>query len=181
MLRQQRQNGAAYAYHFPVQPSRTRGVTVGLVIILALGGFADSAAQSRSFVFAGLSSNTTMAELKERYPRSTFVDTLVYVSEQESHDSISTIALGYNGALHTLTITFERQRARRLTYPTCEQIVSVITNQYGAPTNVVDAQEEQTRNRQLQWKTAGESLTLHCFRLPKQPLYAERITIVSAT
>jgi len=97
--------------------------------IIALGAFVGSKAQSRSFVFAGLSLNTTMADLNERYPRSTFVDTLVYVSEQESHDSISTIGLGHDGALHTLAITFERQRAGRLTYPACEQLVSLITNQ----------------------------------------------------
>jgi hypothetical protein len=43
------------------------------------------AAQPEFFTFAGLSLRTTMADLKERYPSSTALDTLVYLSRR--HDS----------------------------------------------------------------------------------------------
>jgi hypothetical protein len=59
-----------------------------------------------------------MAELRTRYPRSTALEAMVYLSDEESHDDISTIALS--------------------------------------------------------------KLMLSCFRMPRQPLYAERLSIASA-
>ena len=138
------------------------------------------AAQTESFTFAGLSPRTTTAELKKRYPRSTAVDTLVYLSDEESHDHISTIGLSSNGAARTLTITFEQQRGRTATYPLCEQSLSRLKERYGNPANVVDGQEERAQNRRFEWNTPSESLRLHCFQMPRQPLYAERLTITSS-
>jgi hypothetical protein len=158
---------------------RTNVGTVRLAAMAALATLFAAQAQTRAFVFAGLTLKTTMAELKQRYPRSTFLDALVYVSEEESHDNISTIALSNSGRMRTIAVTFERHRAGRPTYPPCEQLVTSLTNQYGGPANIVDAQEEQSRNRRFEWKTSGESLTLVCFRLAQQPLYAERLTIAS--
>ena len=157
----------------------SRIVTVHIAVVLALAASSVSEAQTPAFVFAGLSLKTTVAELKQRYPRSTFLDTLVYISNEESHDDISTIRLSNNGRTRTISITFERQRAGSATYPACDNLVALLTNEYGKPANVVDAQEEQSRNRRFEWKTPGESLTLNCFRLPQQPLYAERLTIAS--
>jgi len=156
-----------------------RIVTVHIAAMLALAMWSVSEAQTPAFVFAGLSLKTTVAELKQRYPRSTFLDTLVYVTNEESHDDISTIGLGNNGRIRTIAITFERQRAGRTTYPACDNLVALFTTQHGRPANIVDAQEEQSRNRRFEWKASGESLTLNCFRLPQQPLYAERLTIAS--
>ena len=156
-----------------------RIVTVHIAAMLALAMWSVSEAQTPAFVFAGLSLKTTVAELKQRYPRSTFLDTLIYVSNEESHDDISTIGLGNNGRIRTIAITFERQRAGRTTYPACDNLVALFTTQHGRPANIVDAQEEQSRNRRFEWKASGESLTLNCFRLPQQPLYAERLTIAS--
>ena len=138
------------------------------------------AAQPEPFSFAGLNLKTTMAELKGRYPRSTALDTLVYLSDEESHDHIATIGLTSTGAVRTLTITFERQRGARATYPSCERSLSGLRERYGNPAHIVDAQEERAQNRRFQWNTSTESLTLHCFRMPRQPLYAERLTITSS-
>ena len=85
-----------------------------------------AAAQTERFSFAGLSLNTTMADLQTRYPRSTALDTVVYVSTEETHDHISTIGLSSNGAARTLSIAFEReQRGGRATYPSCEKLLGV--------------------------------------------------------
>ena len=137
------------------------------------------AAQTESFTFAGLSLETTMTDLKKRYPRSTALDTLVYLSDEESHEHISTIGLSRNGAARTLIITFERQRRGRATYPSCGRSLSLLKERYGNPTRVTEAQEERARNRRFEWNTATESLTLDCFRMPRQPQYAERLTIAS--
>jgi hypothetical protein len=134
-----------------------------------------------SFNFAGLSLSTTMAELTKRYPRSMVLDTFVYLSDEDSHDDISTIGLSRNGDVRTLTITFERQHpAGRPTYPLCEKLLSLLEERYRNPANVVDAQEERARNRRFEWKTSAESLRLSCFQMARQPLYAERLTIASA-
>jgi hypothetical protein len=137
------------------------------------------AAQPEPFTFAGLSGDTTIAELKQRYPQSVVVGQLVYVSARESHDSISTIGMSSTGARRNLTVTFEqRQPSGSPTYPACEKLLSTLTARYGPP-NVIEAQEERARNRRFEWKTSTESLTLGCFQLPSQPLYAERLTIAS--
>ena len=159
---------------------RLNGVTVNIATMLVLTASSALEAQTRAFVFAGLSLKTTLAELKQRYPQSTFLDTLVYVSEKESHDDISTIGLSSNGRMRAIAISFERQRSGKPTYPACDRLVAYLTKQYGTPANVIDAQEEQARNRRVEWKTSEESLTLSCFRRAQQPLYAERLTIASA-
>ena len=57
---------------------------------------------------------------------------------------------------------------------------SRLRERYGNPANVMDAQEERAQNRRFQWNTSTESLTLNCFRMPRQPLCAERLTITSS-
>ena len=121
-----------------------------------------------------------MTDLKKRYPRSTALDTPVYLSDEESHDYISTIGVSGNGAARTLIITFERRRRGRATYPPCAQSLSRLKERYGNPANVMEAEEERARNRRFKWNTSTESLTLNCFRMPREPLYAERLTITSS-
>ena len=148
--------------------------------VLALLACSVLAAQPESFTFAGLNLETTMADLKRRYPSSMALDTLVYLSDEESHDHISTIGLSSNSAARTLTITFERRRRGRATYPLCGQSLSRLKESYGSPADVMDAQEERARQRRFKWNTSTESLTLACFQMPRQPLYAERLTITSS-
>ena len=164
------------------QWKRWLSVGASLVIVWHIESTPSAQSVQRNasvFAFAGLSLNTTMAELKKRYPKSTALDTLVYLSDEESHDHISTVGLSSNGAARTITIAFERQIQGRATYPLCEQMLSRLKEQYGNPANAMDAQEERARNRRYQWKTSTESLTLNCFQLPRQPQYAERLTITS--
>jgi hypothetical protein len=146
-------------------------------IALALLAWSAMSAQTARFTFAGLSLETTMEELTKRYPHSTAIGTRVYLSDEESHDHISTIGLSSNGAARTLVITFERQRGGRAAYPSCEPSLSRLKQRYGDPTRVVEATEERALNRRFEWTTSIESLTLHCFRMPREPLYAERVTI----
>lgn len=59
------------------------------------------AAQPEPFTFAGLNLKTTMADLEKRYPSSIALGTFVHLSDEESHDHISTIGLSSNGAART--------------------------------------------------------------------------------
>jgi hypothetical protein len=137
-------------------------------------------AQIDTFDFAGLSLRATMEELKVKYPRSTPTDGFIYLSDQDSHDDISTIGVSGPGSARTLTIHFERQRKGTPAYPACEKVLAHVQRRYGRPARIVDAQEEQSRNRRFEWNTTAETLTLSCFRMPRQSLYAERITIAVA-
>ena len=161
-----------------------RWLSVGASLVIVWYIESTPSAQSvqrnaSAFDFAGLNLNTTMADLKKRYPKSTALDTLVYLSDEESHDHISTVGVSRNGPARTITIAFERQIQGRATYPLCEQLVSRLKARYGNPANATDAQEERARNRRFEWKTSAESLTLSCFQGPRQPRYAERLTMAS--
>ena len=137
--------------------------------------------QSARFSFAGLDLGVTMKDLRLKYPQSQVLDDrLVYLSEKESHDHISTIGLSGTGSARSLQITFERrQRDGKATYPPCQKLLSGLEQRYGRPARIVDGQEEQARNRRFEWNTSAETLTLGCFEMPRQPLYVERITIAS--
>jgi hypothetical protein len=134
-------------------------------------------AQTDTLSFAGLSLRATMEELRVKYPHSTGIDELMYLSDQDSHDDISAIGLSGSRSARTLTIHFERQRNGTAVYPACENLLATVERRYGRPAKIVDAQEEQARNRRFEWNTTAETLTLRCFRMPPKPLYAERITI----
>ena len=153
-----------------------RGKAFAVASILIVGSVATMGVER--FSFAGLSLATTLVDLKKKYARSTFVDQLMHVSDEDAHDGLGTVALGLIGGRQTLTLTFERQRrGARPSYPACAQMLSALERRYGRPAKTIDAAEEQARNRRFEWTSATESLTLSCFRMPRQPLYAERITI----
>src|SRR5687767_1145481 len=98
-------------------------------------------AQIDTFSFAGLSLRATMEELRMKYPRSTAIEGLIYLSDQDSHDHISTIGLSGSGSARTLTIHFERQRNGTAAYPACEKVLADVERRYGRPARIADAQE----------------------------------------
>ena len=150
--------------------------TLGSVLLCSL----LTAAQPERFSFAGLSLTVTMKDLLLKYPTSTVSDQRISVSAEDSHDDIGAIAVSDMGPGPTVTIYFERlQRNGDPVYPPCAKLLSGLERRYGRPGSTMDAQEEEARNRRFVWNTSTESLTLSCFRMPRQPLYAERITITT--
>ena len=113
-------------------------------------------AQIDTFSFAGLSLRATMEELRVKYPRSTAIGGLIYLSDQDSYEDISTIGLSGSGSARTLTIHFERERNGTAAYPPARTCSPMWNGDTAGP---------------------AETLTLSCFRMLRQPLYAERITI----
>ena len=137
--------------------------------------------QPARFSFGGLDLGMSVKDLRSRYPQSEIVDDgLVYVSEKDSHDHISTIQLSGGRPARILHIAFERRgRDGAPSYPQCANVLSALQQRYGRPASVIDAREERARNRRFDWKAPAETLTLRCFRMPREPLYAESITMES--
>ena len=135
---------------------------------------------AQGFVFAGLSLRASLDDLRTKYPSSLVVDQRVYLSDAERHDDISTIELSGTGSQRTLKLFFERRENGDAVYPHCETLRATLEGRYGAPGGVQDATEGQAANRRFLWNKASETLTLDCFAMPGQPLYAERMTIASA-
>jgi len=104
----------------------------------------------------------------------------VYIADADSHDHIYGIDLPAGSeATRRIRIFFERRGRQRNEYPRCEQVVAVITKQYGKPATVQDFSEEQSWNRRLIWRRGDEDLSLLCFRAGRQPLFAAELTITS--
>lgn len=138
---------------------------------------------AEGFVFAGLGLGTTDGELKARYPRSSMVGNYMYLSEADSHDHIYGIEIPGTGPEGRLRLSFERPReqsgARGPRYPSCQHVLSVIQARYGSPARVMEFAEEGSWNRSLVWIKAGETLSLHCFRLGRDAFFAEALTITA--
>ena len=134
---------------------------------------------AESFVFAGLSPRTTLEILQKRYPHSTITGGHVYVSAADSHDHIYGIDLPGGAGSPTIRIFFERRGRKRNEYPRCGEVEAVIKRQYGDPAVVEEFEEEQARNRRLLWRRGKDDLSLLCFQMGRQPLFAAELTITS--
>jgi len=133
---------------------------------------------AENFAFAGLSPRTTVQEAQKRYSRSLFTGRHVYVSEADSHDHIYGIDLPGSGEPR-VRIFFEYRRRDHNEYPRCEQVATAIRRQYGKPANIQEYDEERSRNRRLIWRSGNEELSLLCFQMGRQPLFAAELTITS--
>jgi hypothetical protein len=133
---------------------------------------------AEGFAFAGLSPRTTMEAARKRYPRSSITGRHVYVSEVDSHDHIYGIDLPRSGDPR-VRISFERRGRQRHDYPRCQQVIALITKQYGEPAVVQKFDEERSRNRRLIWRRGEDNLSLLCFRMGDQPFFAAELTITS--
>jgi hypothetical protein len=156
-------------------PRRLSGASALLMGVMALTWPLLAA---ESFAFARLSLQTTLEAAQKRYPHSSITGGHVYVSEADSHDHIYGIDLPGTGNPR-LRIFFERRGRQRHDYPRCEQIAAAIRQQYGEPAVVQEFDEERSRNRRLIWRRGDEDLSLLCFRMGRQPLYAAELTIMS--
>jgi len=133
---------------------------------------------SESLSFAGLSARTTLKAVQQRYPHSTFVGNRLYVSETDARDHIYAIEL-YPEPPRRIRIVFERNHQGRQSYPRCEQIIATIRKEHGEPASVQEFREERSKNRRLTWRRGKEDLSLLCFRMGAQPLFAAELTITT--
>jgi hypothetical protein len=142
------------------------GRTLLAAVVLALGTLAVGPRlwPAESLAFAGLSPRTTLEAAQQRYPRSTIVGRHVYVSHADSHHHIYGIDLPDAAQPARIRLFFERAVGERREYPLCDETAAVIRKQYGEPARVQEFTEERARNRRLVWRSAGDELSLLCFR-----------------
>jgi len=168
-------------------PLRKGPVALALATLLpwlppALLGATSNAvsAATAHYSFAGLSLTTTEADLRERYPNSTFQSNHVFVSVSDAHDEISSVAVPWAGGSALLRIGFGREigasSPRRFDYPRCGTVLDRLTADFGAPNEIVDYAEEQMQVRRHKWQAKAEALFLLCF-VGDDHLYAEAISI----
>jgi hypothetical protein len=150
-----------------------RGLVVGLLATAAASG---GAAQEK-FAFRGLSRDTTLEDLRTRYPESSISGRHLHVSEKDSHDHIYGISIPESDPAAPLILLFEKRGPRAATYPRCETVLGSLEKQYGEPARVQEFDEERARNRRFIWWRGGEALSLLCFRLGRPHFSAAELTI----
>jgi hypothetical protein len=149
----------------------------GLVTLAILGGAVFQVWSAETVGFAGLSRQTGIEAARKRYPHSSIVGRHVYVSDADSHDHVYGIDLSDGSSSGQLRVFFERPGVQRPAYPPCEGLTAAIKKQYGEPSAVQEFAEEKAWNRRVIWRRDGESLSLNCFRMGRQPLFAGELTI----
>ena len=160
--------------------SRRRRISAAIALPLGIIGAGLRLWPAESFAFAGLSPRTTIEAVRLRYRHSLIAGRHVYVAEADSHDHIYGIGLAQDGeSSRRITIFFERRGRQRNEYPPCEQVAAAVRKHYGEPTVVQEFSEERSKNRRLTWRRGAEDLSLLCFRMGRQPLFASELTITA--
>ena len=107
---------------------RHRPVAIALVASLCPGVLAQQ------FSFAGLGRQTTVEEIRKRYPHSAVFGQHIDVAEVDSHDHIHGMDVASaDGPSRQLRLYFERRVRGRNVYPACDAVGAVIRKQYGEP------------------------------------------------
>ena len=142
-----------------------------------------SGAAAGGLSFAGFSRATTVQDLRQRFPTSSFLDNYVYVSDADARDHIYGVEVPGRTPGGRLRLFFERPAERttsqRPEYPSCARVESAVQAVNGPPSSVRHFMEERSQNRELIWERADEILLLRCFRAGKSKgnFLTEAITI----
>ena len=142
-----------------------------------------SSAAAGGLSFAGFSRATTVQDLRQRFPTSSFLDNYVYVSDADARDHIYGVEVPGRHPLGRLRLFFERPAERttsqRPEYPSCARVESAVQAVNGPPSSARHFMEERSQNRELLWERDGEILLLRCFRggKGKGDFLTEAITI----
>jgi len=158
-------------------------VTGRAALVAALLLAAPSSSAAAGLSFAGFSRATTMQDLKQRFPTSSFLDNYVYVSDADARDHIYGVEVPGRHPGGRLRLFFERPAERTTTqrpeYPSCARLESAVQAANGPPSSVRHFMEERSQTRELIWERAGEILLLRCFRAGKSKdnFLTEAITI----
>jgi hypothetical protein len=149
---------------------------------LAAAGPADLVAgDERGFTFAGVSLRTTLAEIRQRHPRSAVAGSHVFVAPEEVRDHVWSIEVAAPGLRARLG--FERPREvppgdAGQRFPACLDVQRGLEARYGPPAEIREFWEERMRHADRVWVRDGETLTLVCFVDDRQGLLAEAVIIV---
>ena len=102
------------------------------------------------YQFAGISAKSTFAEIRGRYPNSTFSDGYVRVSDSDSHDRI-----------HSISVSEQRVRVN-FQEATCSSVAKSLVKGNGEVSQTYDFYEETLPSKRFIWKSDGETMMLQC-------------------
>lgn len=161
-----------------------------------LGGallfIASASGAATMFEFAGLTLETDLNSLRQRYPLSIFSEGSVWLSPADAHDDIYYIHKSARQGERQLRISFEKPIAvlkqkpsswseeHYARFPKCEVVLERLTKAYGQPTRVHTWPEERLSHLVRTWDASTEELSLDCYSIDgKGVLLAAEILIKS--
>ena len=112
-------------------------------------------------MFAGISAATTFAEIRERYPDSTFSDGHVRVSRSDSHDHIYSVWVSDQRVRVGFQET-DYEIGHR--FPTCDSISQALIDANGDASDTQEFYEAATLSKRIVWKSDHETMVLQCFQ-----------------
>jgi len=119
-----------------------------------------AAAGAAGYRFAGISAETKLDDIQNRYPTSSYRGDFVLISEADSHDHIYSISAGNQH----VRIGFERTDSESgHDYPTCDSVTQKLIAANGKPSETREFHEESMLSLRLTWKSEYETMALHCF------------------
>ncbi len=122
------------------------------------------AADSSSYQFAGISADTRIADIQAQYPRSSFSDGHIRVSESDSHDHVFSISV----SSQRVRVGFQKTDFESgHQFPTCDSVTRLLIEANGQPSETQEFYEEVVLSQRLIWKSENESMVLQCFRRDK--------------
>ena len=140
-----------------------------ILILVATDGIATDAP---SYQFAGLSAETTFAEIRDRYPRSAFSDGYARISQSDSHDHIFAISVSNQ----RVRIGFqETDYESGHQFPSCDSVSLELIEANGASSETQEFYEAATLSKRIIWKSENETMVLQCFQRDEQ-FFAEAVS-----
>ena len=139
---------------------RTKPLKLATLILIFLApGIA--AAERSNYQYAGISADTRIADIKARYPRSSFHDGYIRVSETDSHNYVFSISV----SSQRVRVGFQKTDFESgHQYPTCESVSRLLIETNGQPSDTQEFYEEIFLSQRLIWKSQNESMVLQCFK-----------------
>jgi hypothetical protein len=126
------------------------------------------------YSFSGINKNTTVEELKLRYPNTNFRHASHYkLSNQDRHDHIYSISFQ---SYRTLVRFEDKDSTGKLIRPLCRTVFDKIYSKFKGPHIVRKFHEVRTPMHTRVWKRDNESMSLSCFELSEGKRYVERVT-----
>jgi len=136
------------------------------------------------FRYAGITLETSMDEIKDRYPNSKFSRTTIYVDPRDSHDHIYQITISDNENNPHVRLFFQRKDMApdgvnySLVFPRCRPVFNEIYRNYGGPHIIQRHYAAATKMFYRIWRVGDERLQLFCHYRGDVP-YASQLGITS--
>jgi len=140
--------------------------------VLALGVFPRASAQEAPHSFNGFSLETPRETLNTRYPNSTVVPGMAFVSAEDAKEHIFFVEL----SSEKVRLLFERpaelvaampddpMEKLRVRHPSCEPVLDDLKTRYGIPVGQSGWEDDHAETTNYTWVSDNSQLKLSCVR-----------------